>query len=224
MTAIILAGGFGTRLQSVVKDIPKPMANINGKPFLEYLLQYLSLLDITSIILSVGYKQEVIKNYFKDSYKSMQIKYSCEDAPLGTGGAIKQAFGLLDTHENVLVLNGDTFFNLDINHFKDVSKSKELSIALKPMKDFKRYGSVEVNNNMVTSFKEKCFVKDGLINAGVYLINPSLIKKMDNVVFSFEDFLENQKNIGFYTEDSYFVDIGVPEDYAQAQLDFKELF
>jgi D-glycero-alpha-D-manno-heptose 1-phosphate guanylyltransferase len=89
---IILAGGFGTRLQSVVKDVPKPMADINKRPFLEYLLQYLSQYSVTKIIISVGYKQEIIKNYFHSNYEDIPILYSCEDEPLGTGGAIKKSY------------------------------------------------------------------------------------------------------------------------------------
>ena len=95
MEVIILAGGFGTRLQSVVKDVPKPMADINGKPFLEYLFQYLHKHNIKSVVLSVGYKQEIIKNHFQNTHKDMQVLYSSEDDPLGTGGAIKKAFNLI---------------------------------------------------------------------------------------------------------------------------------
>lgn len=224
MKAIILAGGFGTRLQSVVKDVPKPMANINSKPFLQYILDKLNMSNVDEVVLSVGYKQEIIKNYFKDRYKNINILYSCEDKPLGTGGAIKQAINLLDTKENVLVLNGDTFFDLNIESFYEKSSSSDLSISLKPMKCFDRYGSVETSGNVVTSFKEKMFVDDGLINAGVYLIKKSFFNTIKENTFSFESFLQRQKKINFYVEDSYFVDIGIPQDYKKAQIDFKELF
>ncbi len=224
MKAIILAGGFGTRLQSVVQDVPKPMANINSKPFLQYIFDKLNMSNVDEVVLSVGYKQEIIKNYFKDRYKNINILYSCEDKPLGTGGAIKQAINLLDTKENVLVLNGDTFFDLNIESFYEKSSSSDLSISLKPMKCFDRYGSVETSGNVVTSFKEKMFVDDGLINAGVYLIKKSFFKTIKENTFSFESFLQRQKKINFYVEDSYFVDIGIPQDYKKAQIDFKELF
>ena len=109
MEAIILAGGFGTRLQSVVKDVPKPMADINGRPFLEYILVFLAKNCFTKVILSVGYKKESIINHFGSSFCGMNISYCIEDEPLGTGGAIKKAFDYVDG-QNVLVLNGDTFF------------------------------------------------------------------------------------------------------------------
>lgn len=224
MKAIILVGGFGTRLQSVVKDIPKPMADINTKPFLSYLLDKLSVHGIREIILSVGYKQETIKEYFQTSYKGMTINYSSEDEPLGTGGAIKKAIGYLEENEEVLILNGDTFFDLDLKKFIALVKGSEISIALKPMKHFDRYGSVEVDGNNVISFKEKKFVDNGLINAGIYLVNSNFIKRMHEDIFSFELFLEEQKNIQYYIEDSYFIDIGIPQDYKKAQIDFKEMF
>jgi len=224
MKAIILAGGFGTRLQSVVKNVPKPMASINSKPFLEYLFLKLLSCNIDEVILSVGYKQEIIKDYFHHQYRSIKIRYSCENEPLGTGGAIKKALQLLDTQENVLVLNGDTFFNLDINKFYQSSKNKSLSLALKPMYDFDRYGSVEISNNRIVSFKEKKFVKSGLINAGVYLMKTSIFDKIKEEVFSFEAILETRKNINSYVEDCYFVDIGIPKDYKKAQMDLKDFF
>ena len=224
MKAIVLAGGFGTRLQSVVKDVPKPMAEINGKPFLAYLFDNLVKYGINEIIVSVGYKQESIIRYFKTNYKGIAIRYSSEEEPLGTGGAIKKAIQLLDPNQEVLILNGDTFFNLDLGRFSFVSKGKKIALALKPMKNFDRYGSVEVDDKNVISFQEKSFVSEGLINAGIYFINTDIFKQMREDIFSFETFLQSQTDIGFYIEDSYFIDIGIPDDYKKAQIDFKELF
>ena len=224
MKAIILAGGFGTRLQSVVKDVPKPMAEINKKPFLEYILEKLNSAKVDEVVLCVGYKQDIIKNYFKDRYKDMHIRYSSEDIPLGTGGAIKKALSLFENNENILVLNGDTFYDLDIENFYKKSMKNTLSISLKPMNNFDRYGSVNVDENSVTSFKEKTFVEDGLINAGVYFMKKGILEAVEEKVFSFESFLQEQKKINYYIEDSYFVDIGIPQDYKKAQIDFKELF
>ncbi len=222
--AIILAGGFGTRLQSVVKDVPKPMADIRGKPFLEYLLMFLAKSGFSKVILSVGYKKEVIMDYFKDFYLGMEIIYSPEESPLGTGGAIKKAL-MYAIGENVLVLNGDTFFNLDITSFYATHQQNTSSItmALKPMTQFDRYGSVNTSGKTVVSFEEKGFKEKGLINAGAYIIRKSIQKILTefNDVFSFEkDFLE--KNISTikpvaYIEDAYFIDIGIPEDYNKAQ-------
>jgi len=224
MKAVVLAGGFGTRLQSVIKNIPKPMAQINEKPFLEYVLEKLNNSGVDEVVLCVGYKQDIIKNYFKDRYKDINIIYSSEDMPLGTGGAIKKALSLFNTDENILVLNGDTFYDLDIEKFYTKSVSSNLSISLKPMKNFDRYGSVSVDENRVISFREKTFIEDGLINAGVYILKRDILEGIDEKVFSFESFLEEQNSTTYYIEDSYFVDIGIPQDYKKAQIDFKELF
>jgi len=224
MKAVILAGGFGTRLQSVVKDVPKPMADINKRPFLEYLLERLISANVTEVVLSVGYKQDIIKNYFKDKYKSIDILYASEDKPLGTGGALKKSLKLLNTKENVLVLNGDTFYNLDIKKFYQSALLNNLTLSLKPMQNFDRYGSVEIEGECISSFREKSYVDKGLINAGVYLMKSNLLESVKEELFSFEDFLQEQKCIHYYVEDSYFVDIGIPQDYKKAQIDFKELF
>lgn len=232
MEAIILAGGFGTRLQSVVKDVPKPMADINGKPFLEYLLEYLLAFDISSVIISVGYKQDIIKDYFKESYKGIKIKYSCEDEPLGTGGGIKKALSLSDDkEENILVLNGDTFFKVDLNELKTSHNNltSDISLSLKEMESIDRYGTVKVNNNIVTSFEEKKFYKKAYINCGVYVIKKNIFDNIQSSnKFSFEEFLEKNLNcitIGSQiSNNSYFIDIGIPEDYEKAKYDFKELF
>src|SRR5258706_8386355 len=138
-TAIILAGGFGTRLQSVVKDLPKPMAPVAGKPFLEYLLQYLSVQGIEKSILSVGYKWETIKNYFGDSFGEMKLEYSVEKEPLGTGGAILKAVQSFNEKE-FFILNGDSFFSISLPELntRHNNKNANLSIALRSMTNFDR--------------------------------------------------------------------------------------
>ncbi len=230
MTAIILAGGFGTRLQSVVNDVPKPMADINGKPFLEYIFQYLSKYNITNVILSVGYKQEIIKNYFQDKYKTINIQYSCEDTPLGTGGAIKQALNLVQKDDGVLVINGDTFFDINLNDFYIFNTNKDFNIviALKELRDFDRYGSIKVENNCIKEFQEKKFIRKGYINCGVYIINKQIFDRLKTTNFSFEKFLETNlsylKAYAYISNDSYFIDIGIPSDYEKAKIDFKEMF
>ena len=137
-SAIILAGGLGTLLKSVINDLPKPMAMINGKPFLHYLFVYLTQQKISKAILSVGYKAAAIETYFGDKYLDVEIAYCYEDEPLGTGGGIKKAFKQVT--DFAFVLNGDTFFDIDLNalcefHFKTES---DISLALKPMKNFDR--------------------------------------------------------------------------------------
>jgi len=232
--AIILAGGLGTRLQKVVGDIPKPMADINGKPFLAYLLNFLIEQGIEKVILSVGYKHEVIKSYFKDRYKSLKIEYSIETEPLGTGGGIKKAAGLSGS-ETVFVLNGDTFFNISLEKlllFHHANRS-DITIALKPMRQFDRYGSVNINEeNRITGFstkggyasggEEKKYKDFGAINAGVYVLNKSLFDEMKLPErFSFEtDVLKRHyadKRFYGMEFDRYFIDIGLPEDYEKAR-------
>jgi len=223
MIVIILAGGFGTRLQSVVNSVAKPMANINSKPFLEYIFIKLLRYNISKVILSVGYKKNTIQEYFNHNYKNIPIQYAVEDKPLGTGGAIKKALNLLKEGEKALVLNGDTFFDIDIDVFFDFSKNSKLSLAVKPMRNFQRYGSIEIKENKVVSFQEKKFTENGYINAGVYCIDKDLLINEKNL-FSFEDFLVNQNDIVTYSSDNYFIDIGIPEDYEKAKVDFRRLF
>lgn len=228
---IILAGGFGTRLQSVVKDVPKPMASVAGKPFLEWLINYLTFLNPNKIILSTGYKHQTIEDHFGNNFKNIPIVYSIETDPLGTGGAIKKAFDLVTT-ENCLVLNGDTFLKIDhLNFLNFHNKSKALfSMALKPMENPYRYGTVETKGDLINKFNEKNpELLEGLINTGVYLMNKGIFGYFpEQEKFSFEtDFMEQKtgeiKMMSFITDD-YFIDIGIPEDYKKAQDEFPNLF
>ncbi|EAI2374796.1 NTP transferase domain-containing protein [Campylobacter coli] len=214
MQAIVLAGGLGTRLRSVVQDLPKPMAPINGKPFLAFVLEYLKKQGITEIILSVSYKYELIQEYFKDKFYGIKIHYNIEKELLGTGGAIKDALKLVK--KEAYVLNGDTFFDIDLK--KLVLNSSKICIALKQMQNFDRYGTVNVDEQgIVTSFEEKVFKKQGLINGGIYLLKKDIFDEFSlEKKFSFEEFLqENYKSLKIQTQifDDYFIDIGIPEDY-----------
>lgn len=227
--AIILAGGLGTRLRNITKYVPKPMADINGKPFLEYILNYLRFYKIQRVILAVGYKAEIIKNYFGFKFKDISILYSEEKELLGTGGAIKQAISLTK-EKDVFILNGDTFFDIDLERFYKFHKDKKskISLALKRMENFDRYGVIEVNNNnKIVAFLEKKQRESGLINGGVYLIDRNFFLSLDLPnKFAFEkDFLEKYYSIcNFYglPFDSYFIDIGIPEDYERAKRDFEK--
>ena len=223
MEAIILAGGFGTRLKHIVSDVPKPMAPINNKPFLVFILDYLKNYDCTKVIMAVGYKSNSIKEYFKNSYKGMEITYSDEDNPLGTGGAIKKA--LMNTaEEEIFILNGDTFFNCNLNEMRITheSSSCDITVAVKRMKDYCRYGSVVIKNNKIIKFIEKQKTNEGVINAGIYLINKKIFEKISEVEFSFEQIILDSLiySMCAYESKGYFIDIGVPEDYYKAQKDF----
>ena len=223
--AIILAGGFGTRLQGVVKDVPKPMAPVNGKPFLTYILDYLIDYGYTKVVLSVGYLHEKIVEHFGNQYKTLQIDYAVETEPLGTGGGIAYAMSKC-TSDNVLVINGDTMFKVNLSEFEQFYAEKKclLAIALREVDDIARYGSVTIgNNNMIILFSEKgASAGRGFINGGVYMIDRKLFEKYPKTGrFSFEkDLMEKlytQEQFFAMPSDGYFIDIGIPEDYSRAQ-------
>ena len=226
---IILAGGFGTRLQSVVNDRPKCMAPVAGEPFLKYIFDFLQKENFSHIILSLGYKSEIVIDWLQAIDYSFMIDYVIEEEPLGTGGAIKFATQKSKS-DCFYVLNGDTFFDVNTHDLEVLHKEKEseISLALKPMKNFDRYGAVEIDgNNRIVQFKEKQFQEEGLINGGVYLMNKSVLDdKSLPIKFSFEkDILEGQlKDISIYgfVQDRYFIDIGIPSDYEKANIDFLE--
>jgi len=227
---IILAGGFGTRLQSVVKDVPKCMAEVAGKPFLSYILKYLQDQQFTHIILSLGYKSEVIIDWLGLNNYPFDISYVIENKPLGTGGAIKFAMTKA-IGDSVFVINGDTYFAAELSPVEIFHQTKkaDITIMLKPMVNFDRYGSVELEaDDKITKFNEKKICKSGLINAGTYIINKNVFDKPElPEIFSFEkDILEN-KNLNLsvygYINDSYFIDIGIPYDFEKANTDFLNL-
>jgi len=219
LEAIILAGGFGTRLKSVVKNIPKPMAEINNRPFLELILQYLKKHNFKRVVLSVGYKWEIIKNYFGDNFQGIELIYNIENEPLGTGGAVKSSLDLINSDE-VFILNGDTIFEIPLTEMKLFDNSK-ITIAVKKMENFDRYGIVVFENNSVVEFKEKSFRKNGFINGGIYLIRKNIFDDFNlPKKFSFEQFFEknlDKLNIKVQKFDNFFIDIGIPEDYLKLQ-------
>ncbi len=230
-TAIILAGGFGTRLQTVVNDVPKPMAPIDGIPFLTFQLTYLKHFGFKKVILSVGYLSEKIKNHYQISFEGMEIEYVTESIPLGTGGGIRLA--IESCQENLaLVLNGDSFFDIDLNRFYNLHQQNhsQISLALRKVPDASRYGTIQTNSkHQLISFKEKNTVAEvGIINGGVYILDKNLflLNTSPLTTFSIEkDFFEKQLtklNIKGFEFNGYFIDIGIPEDYAKAQNDFKE--
>lgn len=228
--AIILAGGLGTRLRSVVSDIPKVMAEIAGKPFLEYLLLHISRYSVNKVILSVGYKYEYIKDYFGDHFNTIDLIYSIEDEPLGTGGGIKKSLHYCESNE-IFLLNGDTFFNINLTDLSQFhhDTSSGLSLSLKKMEDFDRYGNVSFKNNRIESFESKKYCKTGFINGGVYIIPKTIFDaRIFKDKFSFEsDFLElftHQIKMGSYLSDEYFIDIGIPEDYQKSQIELPGYF
>lgn len=224
MEAIVLAGGFGTRLKSVVADVPKPMARVAGKPFLEYILNYLKSNGIKRVVLAVGYKKDVITNYFGNSFNGLEIEYSIEEEPLGTGGGVKLAMSKC-LQKNVFVVNGDTYFPVDLSDMMNhhVKNAADITIATKRMKNFDRYGTIDVVKGKIVSFNEKRFCKNGLINGGIYVMKNNILGSIKKNVFSMEkDFFQHSSlRIFSYLSNSYFIDIGIPEDYYKAQKEFK---
>ncbi|MDA7804298.1 nucleotidyltransferase family protein [Crocinitomix sp.] len=223
--AIVLAGGLGTRLRKSIGEFPKVLAPIAGKPFLAYLLDYLSQQGISTVVLAVGYKWELVQKEFGDNYKGIQIHYSIEKEPLGTGGAIKLASQHISS-ENCIAMNGDTLFTIDLKELCafHTSKSGECSIALKPMLNSERYGSVDINDhNRILKFNEKEFREKSFINGGVYCLNLAAFNKIiGSEKFSFEtDYLAKNANHGLFglVSDAYFKDIGIPTDYEQFEKD-----
>jgi len=222
--AIVLAGGLGTRLSRIISDIPKPMAQIGSRPFLEYLLDNLVEQDVEQVILAVSHKGEVIREHFGDSYRGIPLEYSVEDEPLGTGGAIRQALETIPDNE-ILVLNGDTLFHVDLEALADAHHRGKalLTIALKQVADCGRFGRVKVSDNgVITEFMEKSTQGSGWINGGIYMLNRRLLNDLPMPAkFSFEqDLIES--NIDrirpvAYQSNAYFIDMGVPDDYERAQ-------
>jgi D-glycero-alpha-D-manno-heptose 1-phosphate guanylyltransferase len=229
-TAIILAGGYGTRLQSIVSDVPKPMAPVDGEPFLNYQLYYLKQAGIKKVLLSVGHLSEKIKTYYGNAFKGMAVDYVKEETPLGTGGGIRLAMEQCSDDE-ALVLNGDSFFETDLPEFYKLHKNgaADCSLALRHVTNAARYGTIQLNQqHRIVSFKEKSeTTAPGLINGGVYILNKKLYLSSTRAGknFSIEnDFFAakvSQLNIKGFEFNGYFIDIGIPEDYLKAQHDFK---
>ena len=230
-TAIILAGGLGTRLKKVVQDLPKPMAPIRGRPFLEYQMDFWISQGVTKFILSVGYLKQTIIDHFGDSYLTASIDYIVEDEPLGTGGALLLASqGLKETF---LLLNGDTFFEVDLNNLIAFHKKKqsELTLSLFKSNQLGRYMGVDLEDNgEILSLQSGGNELTLLANGGVYLVNPSALKRLNYKPYT-KSSLENDLlpkfislGVGLYGLESSgkFIDIGVPEDYYRAQKILKD--
>ncbi len=233
--AVILCGGMGTRLRGVVKDVPKPLADIAGEPFLSLVLRYLKSQGIERVILAAGYMHEKIESLYGNEFEGMEIDYSVESSPLGTGGAMAKALGKVRS-DYALVANGDSIIRFDLHKaekqftqaVKESGKAAETVLfVLKQMQNVDRYGAVVLENGRIKAFEEKTFREKCLINAGVYLLSSRIFAgKAQDEPFSFEkDFLEPKVKEGFFhgtVSEGFFIDIGVPEDYARAQKQLKQ--
>lgn len=222
--AIILAGGLGTRLRSVVPDAPKVMAGVAGQPFLAYLLQFLEGNGLRRIVLATGYRSEAIREFFGSRFGGLELVYSVEDEPLGTGGALLRAIPYVQG-AFTWVLNGDTFLRLDYKHLVsqlETYPEPELVVALRRIEDASRYGAAIVADGRIQGFRTRGTPGPGLINAGSYLLGRRIFERHPvPCKFSWEtDFLEKRaaeiQAIAFEC-DAPFIDIGIPEALEQAQ-------
>lgn len=236
MQAILLAGGLGTRLRSVVSDRPKPMALIEDKPFMEYVVHELSRHGVTDIIFAVGYKGSMVEEYFGDGSgltapdgSRMTIQYAYEEELLGTAGAIKNA-GRFVTEERFFVLNADTFYQIDYSRLVKMQQEENLAMALvlRQVPDITRYGEAVLEDGRLIGFNEKNHVaRPGTINGGVYLMSRELLDEIPQGKVSLENdmiprWLKEKRRLGGFVNDGYFIDIGIPEDYFKFIEDVKK--
>lgn len=228
--AIILAGGLGTRLRSAVPDLPKCMAPVLAKPFIGYLIDYYYQQGIQKFIFSLGYKHEVVEQYLTTQYGNHHIQFSVEHEPLGTGGAVKRACSL-STEKTVLVINGDTFFKIDLSRLAAFHHmcGAHCTLSLKPMTDVDRYSMIELEKDYsIHRIVQKQYFEKGLINGGAYALHVmEFLKKDLPDQFSFEtDYLEKHtdtRRFYGYIFDEYFIDIGIPEDFERAQTELIQI-
>ncbi len=230
MQAILLAGGLGTRLRSVVSDRPKPMALIEGRPFMEYVVHELSRHGITHIIFAVGYKGSMVEEYFGDgSSFGVTVSYAYEETLLGTAGAIKNA-GKFITEDTFYVLNADTFYQIDYGRLTSLRQEKNLDMALvlREVPDVSRYGEAVLQDGILTGFNEKSEEsRQGTINGGIYLMKKELLAEIPEGKVSLENemipkWMQQGKRLGGFVNDGYFIDIGIPEVYFQFQEDVRK--
>ena len=222
--AIVLAGGFGTRLAHVVPDVCKPMAPVAGRPFLRFIMDQLAAAGFDRAVVADGYRREQIEGFFGPAYRGMAIEYSPEETPLLTGGAVKKALSRCES-DWVFVLNGDTCLDVDFAAMEaaacDAPEGVSSVIAVKRMRDFERYGTVDVDSDgTLTAFHEKRSCEEGLINAGVYLLRRDALNNMPEKFSLESDYFEHVVGDGaLYAEECSggFIDIGVPGDYELAQ-------
>jgi len=222
LEAVILAGGLGTRIRSVSGDLPKVMLPVAGRPFLEHVLTALSARGFGRVILAVGYRRDRIRAHFGTVFAGIDLIYSEEFEPRGTGGATRQALQMAETGD-VFVLNGDTFAELDYGAMMDRHKSlsAQVPMAVAAVADLARFGAVEIEDDRVIAFREKGLTGPGLINAGVYVLRRDLL---DGFAADRHFSLENDVLVPdvarlhpvAWRMSGRFIDIGVPADFEAA--------
>jgi len=224
MEAVLLAGGFGTRLRQVVPDVPKPMAPVAGRPFLEIVLTNLAKKGFNRVVLSLGYLADKVVSHFGENFAGMELVYEIEQIPLGTGGALRAALMRCQA-DHVFVFNGDTFLDLEVVKLEAYWRSQLFPIIVaREVTDTERYGRLNILDGRVFGFGVKGTSGKGLINAGCYVFPKDFLNEFPlGKAFSLEaDFLTRaviQQRIDVFVTQGYFIDIGVPEDFARAQIE-----
>jgi D-glycero-alpha-D-manno-heptose 1-phosphate guanylyltransferase len=223
MEAIVLCGGFGTRLGTITRNTPKPLLQVAGRPFLAHVLDKLCVPEVNGFILATGFKAEQVSAVIQSEWQGRPVKYSVEMHPLGTGGAIRLAMENFSLDQAVVV-NGDTFFDCDLSSMIDRFEEGPWAtrMALRAVDDCKRFGRVQISSNgRVVGFGEKEYEGPGLINAGVYIQRRTPLEQYGSRPFSFEaDYLARLDPawpIQGFVKDGYFVDMGIPEDLERAR-------
>ncbi|HBH78502.1 MAG TPA: phosphohexose mutase [Nitrospira sp.] len=225
-SAVILAGGLGTRLRSAVPDLPKPMAPINGRPFLEHQLEYWINQGVSRFVLSVGYRHEAITGHFGAHYKGVEIEYAIEDQPLGTGGGLLLAVEKLDQDKPFLLLNGDTYFEADWNALDvfAVEHEADWCFSLFETSERGRYMGIEMSaQGRITLLKSGVEQGPRLANGGVYWVHPRALsgtwrlgEKLSLEDDLFPHALTAGRRLCGIEFGGTFIDIGVPDDYHRA--------
>lgn len=219
--AILLVGGLGTRLRSVVQDLPKPLAPVAGRPFLLWLIEMLGDAGVTRVILATGYLGEKVRNVVGSRFGGLDIDYSVESSPLGTGGAVWQAMQQCRS-ERVLIANGDSWLNASLVDMMKFHPRCDLVMAVRRVPDRSRYGSVRIgSDDRVLGMEEKGCRGEGLINAGVYIARVDLPRRrVMTGAFNLETEIlarPRELDIRAFATDAPFIDIGTPDDYEASQ-------
>lgn len=229
-TVVILAGGLGTRLRPVVSDVPKPMAPVHGRPFLDYILKYWIRYGIERAIISLGYMADIITKHYGEEFHGVAIDFAFEACPLGTGGGLINALDCCGTSEPIFVCNGDTYFDIDPKRMLEAHtrNSAVWTMALRRSSDAKRYSTVQISGSgcivAIRNRQKDVNQRGELVNGGIYLVDPIQVRSAaDNLAmpFSLEDdllplLLEQDGKVVGIEYDAPFIDIGVPVDYERA--------
>lgn len=232
MQAVILAGGFGTRLKSVMGEgVPKPMVAVNGEPFLAHLLRYAAGQGVREAVLSLHHHASHIQRYFGAHFEGVRLRYAIEETPLGTGGALAFSLSILKPEAPVLVMNGDCFVRADYAPLMEahITAGASLTMALKAVDSCARFGQVMCDaRGRIAEFYYPGNDAPGFISTGLYVVNPDIFQPHNlPPAFSFErdfqvKFLHSVPMHGYAVE-GYFIDIGIPEDYARFCREFSAL-